>query len=64
MAGVDYSEVELRTLAATVADCVGCESGEPREACPRSRRPCGHHCNHSWSHDMCHWCGEEWGEGG
>lgn len=22
----------------------------------------GIHCNHSWSHDKCCWCGKEWGE--
>lgn len=31
------------------------------QECPRSPRDCGHHCNHSWSHDECHWCGRAWG---
>lgn len=34
------------------------------DLCPDSRSPCGHHCNHSWSHDVCDWCGTEWGEEG
>lgn len=42
-------------------DCASC--GEcPRHECPASRRPCGHHCNHSWTHDHCDWCGREFGE--
>lgn len=47
-----------------IADAVGCSScGEemPRGECPKSPRECGHHCNHSWSHEVCHWCGMEWG---
>lgn len=32
--------------------------------CPNSERPCGHHCNHSWTHDVCHWCKTEFGEDG
>lgn len=39
-------------------DCSSC--GEDNEPCPKSERPCGHHCNHSWSHDACCWCGKEW----
>ncbi len=41
--------------------CYSC--GEPAAgACPNSKRPCGHHCNCSWTNDRCHWCGKEWGE--
>lgn len=36
------------------------KSEEPPE-CPNSKRSCGHHCNHSWSHEHCHWCDKEWG---
>jgi len=44
-------------------DCSSCgENGEPLNECPQSRRPCGHHCNHSWSYDECCWCGKTWGE--
>lgn len=44
-----------------MTDCVSC--GEvPEHECPKSERPCGHHCNHSWTHDICHWCGAEFGE--
>jgi hypothetical protein len=34
----------------------------PLNECPESKRPCGHHCNHSWTHDRCDWCGTEFGE--
>ncbi len=41
-------------------DCASC--GEtPKGECPKSKRPCGHHCNHSWSHDACDWCGATFG---
>jgi len=48
-------------------DCVsvgiGCEDcGGEGEACSRSQKPCGHHCDHSWTHDRCCWCEKEWGE--
>lgn len=32
------------------------------EYCKKSKRKCGHHCNHIWSHDKCCWCGIEFGE--
>ena len=40
----------------------GSEDGAPKNECPQSKRPCGHHCNCSWEQDICHWCGEEFGE--
>jgi len=46
------------------ADCDSCGEGEPLNECPRSKRPCGHHCNHIWSHDCCHWCATEYDENG
>ena len=45
-------------------DCVSCPEGEPEDECPKSLRSCGHHCNHSWDQDKCHWCGVEFGEDG
>lgn len=39
-------------------DCVSCGEEMPRGECQKSERPCGHHCNHSWSHDACDWCGK------
>ena len=36
----------------------GCKEGE----CDKSKRECGHHCNCSWIHDKCCWCGKEFGE--
>ena len=33
----------------------------PENECPDSKRPCGHHCNHVWTHDACDWCGQEFG---
>jgi hypothetical protein len=48
-----------------VEGCDTCETdGGDLQECPKSERECGHHCNHSWSHDKCCWCGTEWGEGG
>jgi hypothetical protein len=43
-------------------ECISCGEESPKDECPKSQRPCGHHCNHSWSHDECCWCGQEWGE--
>jgi hypothetical protein len=48
--------------------CISCEEDpdneetDPYYKCPKSQRPCGHHCNHSWSHEKCDWCGAEFGE--
>jgi hypothetical protein len=40
-------------------DCIPCGEGDPKFECLQSRRPCGHHCNHIWTDDHCHWCGYE-----
>jgi hypothetical protein len=45
-----------------IPGCSSCGEESPEGECPKSKRACGHHCNHSWSHDACHWCGEEFGE--
>lgn len=45
-----------------VDECSSCGEEMPLGECKDSRRPCGHHCNHSWSHDHCDWCGAEFGE--
>ena len=37
--------------------CISCEQGMPKGECVTSKRECGHHCNHLWSHDKCDWCG-------
>ena len=42
--------------------CTSCLEGQPKNECPNSERPCGHHCNHSWEQDQCCWCGKEFGE--
>lgn len=42
--------------------CDACGVGSPENECPKSMRGCGHHCNHSWSHDACCWCATEFGE--
>lgn len=43
-----------------------CEPDNPEDPdgfrCPKSQRPCGHHCNHSWSHEECCWCGRVFGD--
>lgn len=42
--------------------CISCENGMPLNSCPESeRKGCGHHCNCSWIHDECCWCGQEFG---
>lgn len=47
------------------SDCLTCGEVVGAEGeCPHSKRPCGHHCNCSWVHDHCHWCGVEFGEDG
>jgi hypothetical protein len=43
-------------------DCVSCGEEMPKNECPKSERPCGHHCNCSWVQDGCCWCGKEFGE--
>lgn len=43
-------------------ECASCPEGMPEGECTRSLRACGHHCNHSWEQDVCHWCGKEFGE--
>jgi hypothetical protein len=51
-------------------DCLSCEHEQagaftPEQIemnrCPKSKKPCGHHCNCSWIHDHCHWCGKDFG---
>lgn len=37
-------------------ECDSCAEGDPEGECPDSERPCGHHCNHIWEQDCCHWC--------
>lgn len=46
--------------AVTAKDCISCAE-RMEQSCPESPKPCGHHCNHSWTHDACCWCGKEWG---
>jgi 5-methylcytosine-specific restriction endonuclease McrA len=43
--------------------CFSCGEGEPEQECSKSRRACGHHCNCSWIHDRCCWCGSEFRRG-
>jgi hypothetical protein len=63
-----WYESNLRTVLsdppADADECASCGEGTPRNECPGSKRPCGHHCNHSWEDSLCHWCGREFGEGG
>lgn len=39
--------------------CISCEEGTEKNVCMSSPRDCRHHCNHSWSHDSCCYCGTE-----
>jgi hypothetical protein len=53
-------------MSAVIDDeCFTCGEGDehPMDECPMAQRPCGHHCNHSWDQDCCHWCGGEVIEG-
>ncbi len=51
-----------RAIEQTVEPGVCGSCGEsPENECPKSKRPCGHHCNHVWTHDACDWCGAEFG---
>lgn len=50
-------------------DCTSCmeraEGGAedcPEGECTASKRPCGHHCNCSWTLDRCCWCKQWIGE--
>lgn len=43
-------------------DCSSCGEEMPLNECPKSKRACGHHCNHSWTADECCWCGKQFGE--
>ena len=38
-------------------ECGSCGGEFEDDKCPKSKRPCGHHCNHVWTHDACDWCG-------
>jgi len=44
-------------VVTAITECASCGEGDPRNECPQSKRPCGHHCNHVWTHDSCDWCG-------
>jgi len=46
----------------TTGECLSCSDAREEEVCPKSKRACKHHCNHSWSHDECCWCGQTWDE--
>lgn len=50
------------------SECISCEDDpdpfnpiHDNYKCPKSKRPCGHHCNHSWTHEKCCWCSRELG---
>lgn len=57
--GVAYTAAQAYRAAADWVNCLTCTepgSGE-KDECPQGRRPCGHHCNCSWTQDACCWCG-------
>lgn len=48
----------MTASSADPGECFTCGEGDGSpDECPTSERTCGHHCNHSWTHDVCHWCG-------
>lgn len=61
--------MEESTVSTLDEECISClEDPDPSHPmgydnykCPQSKRSCGHHCNHSWSHDECCWCNTEFG---
>ena len=65
--GTDAPDEALAAPADTEGgECGTCGEGDfPQNECPESKRPCGHHCNHVWTHDQCDWCGKHFdAEGG
>ena len=52
----------VKTAHPAEGECGSCGEGIPEQECPESKRPCGHHCNHVWTHDICDWCGTEFGD--
>lgn len=60
--GINARFAGLRKHGSHGEDCTSCHEGRPKNECPESKRKCGHHCNHSWSHETCCWCGQEFGE--
>ena len=67
--GQQVATPQIRNALAIPAEggeCDTCgEGGFPQNECPESKRPCGHHCNHVWTHDQCDWCGKHFdAEGG
>ncbi len=55
----DFTLTKVDILV-TRNDCDSCGEELPVNECNMSERPCGHHCNHSMSHEHCDWCGTEW----
>jgi hypothetical protein len=43
-------------------ECLSCDSEDEAVECPKALHKCKHHCNCSWVHDECCWCGETFGE--
>lgn len=58
---VDEERECVATAPPPRGECGSCGES-PEGECPKSKRPCGHHCNHVWTHDACDWCGKEFGE--
>jgi len=60
---VALKEYDRRTADKPEAgDCASCGEEMPRRGCHKSKRDCGHHCNHSLTHDACCWCGKDFGD--
>ena len=49
-------------IPSDIDECGSCAEDIPKNECPKSKRPCGHHCNCSWTQDICCWCKIEIGE--
>lgn len=59
LVGFGTRPAERELVTALLTECLSCTEGTEEAVCPDSRRPCGHHCNHTWTHDVCDWCGQE-----
>lgn len=49
-------------VASDFNECLSCLNDLPPDECLESMLVCGHHCNHTWTHDECCWCGASFGD--
>lgn len=54
-----FTKAQAELAIIRTRECASCGEGDPVNECAKSLRPCGHHCNHIWESDYCHWCETE-----